>query len=388
MYLNKSPYLEAYPHPPFAVAGSAGGCSAEPGAETAELPLGPTGKARADGARDTFLRGATAMQELIPPMITGEPYPVKGLIAFGTNVLNSIPDPARTKEALRELDFMVAIDVLPQEHVAWADVVLPEATYLERYDELSTMAHKTPFIQLREPAMEPMYDTKPGWWIAREIGLRVGLDDYFRWETIEEWLDKRLISVSSSIEKMREAGGVIVQNGAPYLEDFDGDSPFHTASGRIEFYAADLEAAGLDPLPVYEPVEEPPDGFYRLLYGRHPVHTFAKTQNTPVLNELFPENELWLNVTEADAAGFSNGDYVWLENQDGVRSGPIRVKATERIRRDAVFMVHGFGHDAPGLTKADGKGASDTKLQSRYRLDPISGGAGMRVNFVRILEEV
>ena len=34
---------------------------------------------------------------------------------------------------------------------------------------------------------------------------------------------------------------------------------------------------------------EPQDGFYRLLYGRHPVHTFAKTQNTPLLNELYPE---------------------------------------------------------------------------------------------------
>ena len=51
------------------------------------------------------------------------------------------------------------------------------------------------------------------------------------------------------------------------------------------------------------------------------------------------------------------------------------------------FMVHGFGQDAPGLTNANGKGASDVKLQSRYALDPISGGAGMRVNFVRLVKE-
>ena len=42
----------------------------------------------------------------------------------------------RTKEALKKLDLVVVIDVLPQDHVAWADFVLPEATYLERYDEL------------------------------------------------------------------------------------------------------------------------------------------------------------------------------------------------------------------------------------------------------------
>ncbi len=50
-------------------------------------------------------------------------------------------------------------------------------------------------------------------------------------------------------------------------------------------------------------------------------------------------------------------------------------------------MPHGFGQDAPGLTLANGKGASDVKLQTRYALDPISGGAGMRINFVRLVKE-
>jgi thiosulfate reductase/polysulfide reductase chain A len=141
-------------------------------------------------------------------------------------------------------------------------------------------------------------------------------------------------------------------------------------------------------MPVYEPVDEPPDGYYRLLYGRHPVHTFAKTQNTPVLSEVYPENELWLNEGAAAAEGLAHGQEVWLENQDGARSGPIKVKATQRIRGDAVFMAHGFGQNAPGLSRANGRGASDTELQTRYALDPISGGAGMRVNFVRILKGV
>jgi thiosulfate reductase/polysulfide reductase chain A len=387
MYFNKSAFLDAYPHPPFLVAGSAGGCSAGPAEVSDELPLGPTGKARADGARETFLRGATAMQELIDPMISGEPYPIKALIVSGVNLLHSVPNPEKTKQALAALDFVLVVDVLPQEHVAWADVVLPEATYLERTEDLSTIAHKTPFIQLREAAMEPMYDTKPGWWISRELGTRLDLGAFYRWETIEEWVDRRLISVASSMEKMRAAGGVLVQNGAPYLEDHD-DSPFSTASGKIELFSDALADAGFDPIPVYEEIEQPEPGWYRLLYGRHPVHTFAKTQNTPVLSGLFPENELWLNASEAAAAGVVSGDRVWLENQDGARSGPILVKATERIRRDAVFMAHGFGHAANGLTNANGRGASDTKLQTRYRLDPISGGAGMRVNFVKIVKEV
>lgn len=75
-----------------------------------------------------------------------------------------------------------------------------------------------------------------------------------------------------------------------------------------------------------------------------------------------------------------------LENQDGVQSGPIRVKVTERIRKDCVYMVHGFGHDAPGMTRAHKRGASDAALQTRYALDPICGGAGLRVNFIRLLK--
>ena len=387
LYLNKSPYIESYAHPPFAVAGSSGGCSAEPGEESDELPLGPSGKARADGARSKFMRGATAMQELIEPMITGDPYPIKALIIYGVNLLHTVPNRPRTIEALKTLDFVLAVDVLPQEHVAWADVVFPEAMIYERYDELWTVAHKTPYIALREPAVDPLYDTKPGWWMARELGIRLGLERYFKWQDAEEYLNARLMSIGSTIDKLREAKGVLIQDGKPYLADYGDKSPFHTVSKKIELYSSDLAEAGFDPIPVYEPTAEPPRGYFRLLYGRHPVHTFAKTQNTPLLNELYPENELWLNEDAAAAEGVANGDYVWLDNQDGVRSGPIKVKATPRIRSDAVFMVHGFGQASPGLTRTVGKGASDAQLQTSYKLDPISGGAGMRVNFVRIVKE-
>jgi thiosulfate reductase/polysulfide reductase chain A len=387
IYFSKTPYIEAYPHPPFAVTGSSGGCSAEPGQETDELPLGPSGKARADGARTKFLRGATAMQELIEPMLTGQPYPIQALIVYGTNLLNTIPNPQRTLEALKKLDFVLAIDVLPQEHVAWADVVFPEATSLERYDELWVVPHKTPYIAMREPAVEPLYDTRPGWWMARELGLRLGLDSYFQWETAEEYLNTRLLSIGSNLDKLREEKGIIVQKGKPYLEDYEDASPFLTPSGKIELYSPDLAEAGFDPLPIYEPIEEPPAGYFRLLYGRHPVHTFAKTQNTPLLHELYAENELWVNENIAAAQKFKDGEYAWLENQDGARSGPIKLKLTQRIRPDAVYMVHGFGQAAPGLSRANGRGASDTKLQTVYKLDPISGGAGMRVNFVRIVKE-
>ncbi len=152
----------------------------------------------------------------------------------------------------------------------------------------------------------------------------------------------------------------------------------------IELWSESLEAAGHDPLPTFEPTEEPPAGYFRLLYGRHPAHTFAKTQNTPQLAALFSENTVWVGAAAAKTLGISSDDKVMLENQDGVRSGPIGVSVTERIRNDAVYMVHGFGHESPDMHVANGRGVSDAGLQTRYALDPISGGAGMRVNFVKL----
>jgi thiosulfate reductase/polysulfide reductase chain A len=378
-YIAQSPYLEKYPTPPLPLEPAAGGCAGPAGGDQEPEGFRP----RADKGK--FFARTTAIQELIEPMITGEPYPIKGLIAYGINLFHSIPNVPRTKEALKKLDLYVAIDVLPQEHVMWADVILPEATYLERYDDLVAVAHKTPFIQLRVPAHEPLFDTKPGWWIARELGMRLGLEAYFPWQTIEEYLDTRLQSIGFDLETMKSMG-TLVQKGKPWLEDWEkeGRLPFGTASGKIELYCQRFKEAGHHPLPVYTPPEPPPEGFYRLLYGRSPVHTFARTQNNWVLMEMDPENEVWIHTEEARRLGLKNGDYAYLINQDGVKEGPVKVKATERIRKDCVYLVHGFGHKAPLMKVAHGRGASDNYLQTRYKLDPISGGAGLRVNFVRL----
>jgi thiosulfate reductase/polysulfide reductase chain A len=221
------------------------------------------------------------------------------------------------------------------------------------------------------------------------LGLRLGLDGFFPWNTAEEYINTRLSSLNLNIEKLRAMGGVTVQQGKPYLEDYEAEnaSPFATASKKIELYSEALAQAGLPALPSYEPVAEAPAGMLRLVYGRSPVHTFAKTQNTPVLSEVMPENALWINADVVASLGFKNGEMVWLENQDGARSGPVQVMATQRIRQDVVYMVHGFGHDAPGMQRAHKRGASDTALQTHYALDPVSGGAGMRVNFVKLVKE-
>jgi thiosulfate reductase/polysulfide reductase chain A len=118
------------------------------------------------------------------------------------------------------------------------------------------------------------------------------------------------------------------------------------------------------------------------------MHTFARTSNNPNLVDLMDENDLWVNPKVAQEWDLKTGDYVWLQNQDGVVSeGSIRVRVTERIRHDSVYMVHGFGHTQKQLTRAYNKGVSDSELITRVHVDPIMGGTGMRGNFVTFLYE-
>ena len=178
--------------------------------------------------------------------------------------------------------------------------------------------------------------------------------------------------------------GVVVGRPVPVTIE-DGIEPsFGTESGKIEIFSQALADAGFDPLPNFTPPDEPPPGMFRLLFGRSPVHTFGRTTNNRFLSEVASTNELWLNRRAADELGLVDGEKVVVVNQDDVRSEPLALKSPQRIRSDCVFMVHGYGHDAPGLRFARGRGANDTRLVTRVKTDPLMGGTGMNVNFVRV----
>jgi thiosulfate reductase / polysulfide reductase chain A len=308
----------------------------------------------------------------------------KGWIVNGTNLIHTFPDQQKTIEAIQNLELLVVIDTMPMDITGWADVVLPECTYLERYDTIRNSPHRKPAIALRMPASEPMYNTKPAWWMAKGIAKRLNLEEYFSWDTIEEMLDWQLKQVGSSLEEMQKLGVKTFERSYDDLyftenEDFE----FITGTGKIELFSLELFEAGFDAMPVFTKHEEPPEGFYRLIYGRAPMHTFSRTSNNPNLTDLMDENSVWVNPRVADLWGLEGGQYVYLENQDGVYSKfPIKVRVTERIRWDSVYIVHGFGNDNKKLSRAHGRGASDADLITRVHIDPIMGGTGMRGNFV------
>jgi thiosulfate reductase/polysulfide reductase chain A len=316
-------------------------------------------------------------------------YDLKGWLVYGTNLIQSLPDVRRTIKAIRSLELLVVVDVLPVEIVGWADVVLPECTYLERCDDLWTPYYRQPFIALRQEVVPPMYQSKPGWWIARELGQRLGLKDYFPWKDSIEYGMQRVKTGGFDCDALRR-DGVVLGKRTPVTEEEGLQLSFDTDSGKIELHSKPLEQLGFHPIPQFVPPDEPPPGMFRLLFGRAPHHTFGRTTNNRFLGTVGAENEVWINARAARALpGFESerlktGDRVILVNQDGVRSQPIKARVTECIRGDCVYMVHGFGHTAKGLTFARGRGAADDRLITRFKTDPIMGGTGMNVNFVRV----
>lgn len=309
---------------------------------------------------------------------------IKGWIVNGTNLINTLPDQKKTIAAIQALDLLVVVDTMPMEITGYADVVLPECTYLERYDSLRISQGRYPSIALRMPAVDPLYNTKPAFWMARELAKKLDLLDYFPFETIEEEIDWELKQVGSSLEEMQRIGVKVLDREVDDLYFTEGESvEFNTNTGKIELYSTALEAEGFDPMPLYTQHPEAPEGFYRLIYGRAPMHTFSRTANNPNLTDLMDENSVWVNPKVAKEWDLKNDQYIYLENQDGVISDfKIKVRITERIRWDSVYMVHGFGHADKRMTRAFGRGVSDTQMITNVMVDPIMGGTGMRGNFV------
>jgi thiosulfate reductase/polysulfide reductase chain A len=312
---------------------------------------------------------------------------IKGWFVVGTNLINTIPDTKRTIEAIQNLDLMVVVDTMPMEIAGWADVILPECTYLERHDEIRVSPDREPSIALRVPAVKPKYLSKPAWWIARRLALKLGLQAYFNYNDYKEVIEWQLGKMGLTYTELAQKGVIVFPRAesAMYLPE-GVPVKLNTPSGKIEFYSLQLEQHGFDPMPIYTAHPEAPEGFYRLNYGRAPMHTFTRTANNPNLTDLMDENTLWVNPGIADKHKLKSGQSVWLENQDGVISEfSIKVRVTERIGPDSVYMVHGFGHANKLLKRAYGRGISDTQLITRVAIDPIMGGTGMRGNFVKFL---
>ncbi len=319
--------------------------------------------------------------QILPYAILNEdPYPIKALIAYRFDPIMSIPDSNMVKKALDKLDLIVAIDINYSDIAWYSDVILPESTYLERTDSVQQANGLKPQLVLRKQVVPPRYDTKPGPIILKELGERLGIGKYFPYETVEDLVKWQLEPTGFTLEDFEAKGFVAYTDKKIFWDRKDGIK-FKTPSGKIEFVSSLLEDAGFPSFPEYEPMPSPPEGQFRLIIGRNALHTHVSTQNNLYLNELAPENSLWINTKAAEKLGIKNGDLV--EVSSSVGSGKIKAFVTDLIHPEAVFMLHGYGHESKLAARSYGKGLADGVLIENIT-DKVGGSPAFHHTFVTV----
>ncbi|HZW44815.1 MAG TPA: molybdopterin-dependent oxidoreductase [Dermatophilaceae bacterium] len=323
-------------------------------------------------------------QVLPEVVLTGKPYPLKAYIAHRFDPLAALPDQPRMIEAFKKLDLLVSVDVYMSDTGAYADVILPECTYLERTDPVMEASGLAPKIRLRQQVIPPQGDTKPSSEIYQGLAKATGLGAYFAYKDIDEIVAAQLAPFGLSAAELAKVGQWTPPDAKPtYLRKSNPKAPvkLKTPSGKIELFSAELAKLGFDPVPRYTPPPVPPKGMFHMIQGKCAVHTNSATQNIPVLHELRPSNELWIHPVPAGKLGIKDGDGVV------VRVGKLEQRGVAKVTADilegTVFTYHGWGRTSPGLTRVKGKGIGLNALMPVIT-DPISGSLIMRETFVEV----
>jgi len=312
-------------------------------------------------------------QELRDSIITGEPYQAHGWFISRQNPIMSLPDRARTLEAFGKMDFIATVDIVMNDTAWFSDVILPEASYLERYDPLLPVGDK---VFIRQPVIEPQGEAKSALWIYKQLGERLGLGDYFQYVDEEDYIRQQLKPLGVSLEEVKEKGYAEMPE-----ENKSKEITFNTPSGMIEVYSETLKNAGFSPWPTWEEPPMPNEDEFYLLTGKVAQHTQFGTQNNQLLHKYSEDPRLWMNTKTAGKMGLEDGD--WVEVTSKVGKAHTILLVTEAIRPDCVYLTPGYGHLSKGLKTAFGIGANDSALHVTYT-DPISGGQALSQTFVTV----
>ncbi len=315
-------------------------------------------------------------QEIRDNVLTGKPYQAHGWFIARQNPIDSLPDRAKTLEAFGKLDFIVTVSIIPNDTEWYADVILPESSYLERYDPLLVLGNQA---FLRQPVIEPIGDTHSALWIYKNLGERLGLGNYFQYTDEVDYLNQQLAPLGVTVGDIQTKG--YYEAPLPEAGADTGVYKFNTPSGKIEIASETLRKSGQSAVPTWQEPLAPDNGKFYLLTGKVGQHTQFATQNNLWLHQVYPENSLWIHPTAAAARGIANGDRVKVTSDVG--SVHIVATVTEGIRSDCVYMSQGFGKISMGLKTAYGVGASDSDLHLTFS-DPVSGGQALTQTFVTI----
>lgn len=260
---------------------------------------------------------------------------LKAMVIMGENPMVSDPQIAHVAEALAGLEFLVVLDIFPNETTPYAHLILPAASFAEKDGTFTNTERK---VQLLRSAFPPPGQAKPDWQIIGALAQRLGYPlTYEHPAKIMEEIAS-LVPIYGGISYARlEKGGI---HWPCFSPDHPGTPYLHKdqfARGRGKFHPVE-----------WEPPRETPDREYPFILttGRNLWHYHSRSMTGRVegLVELSPEAYLEIHPADALNLGIEEGKRVRVSSRRGTII--VRAKLTERVPRGTVFIPFHFG-EAP-----------------------------------------
>lgn len=374
---------------------------------------------RVDGAGgpDWPMTG-TMIQEVAKNHLAGKPYKLDMMMFYLTNPIWSAPDTGAWEKAMQEI-FVVDTSPFPGETAMYADIVLPDHTYLERLQDAPTYPFKGyPLAQLRVPAIKPLYDTKYYGDVLIEIGKRMkgSMGEYYKalkdtenvirhlakgFETnpgdngvnsFESWKEKG-VWYQKPYKWQQRAGEFYEWDGKAYAKLMPAEDVkaklLQTASGKFEFKSAYLEkhAAFINKnldvaiekvgYPQWVAPRHVGGGDLHLITPKVALHAEGRGANVPHAIALMQptmggRNTVYLeiNPVTAKTKNIRTGDKVKVKTALGTIEAIA--KLSEGCRPDTVRLPMEHGHWAQGRWAKNRMPGHTSDILPNVS-DPISG---------------
>ena len=326
--------------------------------------------------------------------LPGVGYKLHGWFIARNNPVMTQSNMENVIKAIKAMDLVVVVDIQVSDTAWYADVVLPDTTYLERDEEFTASGSKNPSFGVgRQKVVEPIGESRAPWRIAKELGEKMGLGAYFPYKDIEDY---RLQQVGDNIDllaKLKATGsasfGVPLmlqekKSVAEFVKKFPSAASKVNAEGTIDFpqkiqlFSKKLEEVSQKGGLSYAPYKYKESDELYLINGKSAVRSNSHNGNNAWLNNLLDDAAVWIHPKTAERLGIKNGDKIDVYNTYSTQKGKALV--TKGVREDTLFAYFGFGHISKELKRAYGKGVNSNALYSPL----VSPNSGMNLHVVGV----
>src|SRR5262249_55456572 len=113
---------------------------------------------------------------LADEILTPGPEQIRALLVVAGDPLTSIPGEARLRQALRQVECLICLDLFENTTGREADLILPTTSWLERWDTATTTAlfQQTPLLQYSRPVRAAPGTVRSETRILADISLLLG----------------------------------------------------------------------------------------------------------------------------------------------------------------------------------------------------------------------